>query len=141
MDISILTGATDLLWVLDIGDIPEDDARPAGWLTLKSWSHTNGNEVRESPVDVDVVGTAEDGWVDVGSQVAGGGVGSIESNGLGWVDGKELRHIEDLDTVVKQFTSDDHVVFVTSQLVPDGSRIKFCIRCTTANVRTRNSDE
>ena len=129
MDISVLSGTTNTLWVLDVGDVPEDDARPASWLTLKSGTHSDGDKVWKRVVDVDIVRPSEDGWLNVTGQVTAGAVGTIESNRAGRVDGKELLHVEDLDTVIIQLTADDHIVLVATKFLPAGTRAECCVGC------------
>lgn len=42
-----------------------------------------------------------------------------ECDGLGGIDGQQLRHVEDLDAVTGQLGTDEHVVLVGANLVPD----------------------
>lgn len=129
MDVAILSGTPDSLWVLDVGDIPEDDARKAGWLTLKSGTHSNGDKVWQRVVDMDVVGATEDRWLDVTSQVTASAVSTIECDRAGRIDSEELLHVENLDSVITQLTSNDHVVLVSAEFLPARTRAECCIGC------------
>ena len=104
MDISILSGTANSCRVGDVGNIPEDDAGPAVGLTLQTRSHADGDEVWESSVNVDIVGATPSGWVGMAGQIACCGVGSVECNWACWINVEKFLHVEDLDTVVFQFT-------------------------------------
>ena len=84
---------------------------------------------------MNIMGTSVDGWLDMTGQVAGGAVGTIEGYWRVWVDCEELFHVKNLNTVVDQLASNNHVVLVATEFFPARARIECCIRCTK-NIKT-----
>jgi hypothetical protein len=136
--ITILPGTADLSgfgWVFNIN---HDDTGSASVISRNSAHRVNHIS---SFIHDDVVGSTDWQFIEVTGEIFLVG----ENDGLGWVDGEELLirlaranfsievsrsmylcHVKDLNAMLVRFTSNDHIVLVTTDFTPN-SRLRTSI--------------
>ena len=114
MDISILGIATQVGGLGGISKINECQTTSA---SSSTWSRAGCNGIVLFFVDDDSVTGSIRKPVHVTGQAISGSDHIREGHWLGWVDGEELLHVEDLDSVVFQFTSTERVL------------VRFLLKC------------
>ena len=112
VDITVLGSTARRCWVGDVSKVDEDQASTASGRTRRG---TNCNGIVLRLVDDNVVGTACRQVGEEASQVRLG----AENLGFGGIKIQQLPEVEDLNTVVHGFTTDDKVVLVATDFPPD----------------------
>lgn len=121
MDVTIASGTARAPWVGGIGHVEEDQSTAAGKIAsdsdgLITTNRSSSNRVVELLVHDNVVGAADWELIPVARKVILREVGRVCR-----VKGKELLHVEDLDTVVDRFGTNDSIVAQNSNLSPIGA--------------------
>jgi len=111
MRVSISTGAARLVGVTRVVEV---DVFQTSSASLVTRLRADCNRILVIPVNDNVVSPSDRQIVKESLEV----LGSVESDGLAGVDGRDLVHVEDLDVVAYGFGADDGEVVEHADLAP-----------------------